>query len=86
MLLALPYCYKNIEKKNRKFACDREESSRGDMEADEPWIMTVRGGAGARALHPPTHLPPLPPIDTDNKRRVHNDDPGMTSITTLFSN
>ncbi|CAH2104935.1 unnamed protein product [Euphydryas editha] len=28
---------------------DSEECSRGDSEADEPWIMTVRGGAGARA-------------------------------------
>ncbi|XP_049884282.1 serine/threonine-protein kinase 25 isoform X2 [Pectinophora gossypiella] len=29
---------------------DSEECSRGDGEADEPWIMTVRGGAAARAL------------------------------------
>ncbi|CAH2066172.1 unnamed protein product, partial [Iphiclides podalirius] len=31
---------------------DSEECSRGDGEADEPWIMTVRGGAGARSLLP----------------------------------
>ncbi|XP_013180985.1 PREDICTED: serine/threonine-protein kinase 26 [Papilio xuthus] len=31
---------------------DSEECSRGDSEADEPWIMTVRGGAGARSLLP----------------------------------
>ncbi|KAG6444034.1 hypothetical protein O3G_MSEX003156 [Manduca sexta] len=43
---------------------DSEESSRGELEADEPWIMTVRGG-GARALHQ-HHA-------DDNKRRAHDD-------------
>ncbi|KAL0894531.1 hypothetical protein ABMA27_013108 [Loxostege sticticalis] len=50
---------------------DSEECSRGDGEADEPWIMTVRGGAGARALQAAANLPPLPahPPPDDNKQR-----------------
>lgn len=42
---------------------DSEECSRGDGEADEPWIMTVRGGAGARAHH----------ADDKHHRAVHDD-------------
>ncbi|XP_026323937.1 serine/threonine-protein kinase 26-like [Hyposmocoma kahamanoa] len=62
---------------------DSEECSRGDGEADEPWIMTVRGTAGARAVAP---LPPAPalaahtPLDHDNKRRLL-DDPVIPSPT-----
>lgn len=41
---------------------DSEECRSGDGEADEPWIMTVRGGAAARALQ------------HDNNRRNHQDD------------
>ncbi|XP_063529734.1 serine/threonine-protein kinase 26 isoform X3 [Cydia strobilella] len=40
---------------------DSEESRAGSGEADEPWIMTVRGGAAARAIQHP---------DLDNKRRL----------------
>ncbi|XP_073941427.1 germinal centre kinase III isoform X3 [Choristoneura fumiferana] len=41
---------------------DSEEGSRGEGETDEPWVMTVRGGAAARAMH----------ADLDNKRRAHS--------------
>ncbi|XP_069357272.1 serine/threonine-protein kinase 26 isoform X1 [Maniola hyperantus] len=52
---------------------DSEECSRGDGEADEPWIMTVRGGSAARSAQPLAPLAPLPPIAlahlADDKRR-----------------
>ncbi|XP_075991990.1 germinal centre kinase III isoform X2 [Anticarsia gemmatalis] len=41
---------------------DSEECRSGDSEADEPWIMTVRGGAAARALQ------------HDNNRRNHQEE------------
>ncbi|KAH9635062.1 hypothetical protein HF086_004416 [Spodoptera exigua] len=51
---------------------DSEECRSGDSEADEPWIMTVRGGALQ------------PPAERDNKRRNnHHDDnvaPRETSV------
>ncbi|XP_037877752.1 serine/threonine-protein kinase 26 isoform X1 [Bombyx mori] len=46
---------------------DSEESSRS-LEADEPWIMTVRGGALQ------------PPADLDNKRRAHLDDTAIVGV------
>ncbi|XP_045778709.1 serine/threonine-protein kinase 26 isoform X3 [Maniola jurtina] len=52
---------------------DSEECSRGDGEADEPWIMTVRGGSAARSAQPLAPLAPLPPLAlahlADDKRR-----------------
>lgn len=61
------------------FCVSREECSRGDGEADEPWIMTVRGGAGARALQAAANLPPLPahpPPDDNKQRRTLMEDTG----------
>ncbi|XP_039765005.1 serine/threonine-protein kinase 26 [Pararge aegeria] len=61
---------------------DSEECSRGDGEADEPWIMTVRGGSAARSAQP---LAPLPPITlahlTDDKRRSLHEDAVIPSPT-----
>ncbi|XP_047987538.1 serine/threonine-protein kinase 25 isoform X2 [Leguminivora glycinivorella] len=48
---------------------DSEESRAGSGEADEPWIMTVRGGAAARGLPLPLQHQHQHP-DTDNKRRL----------------
>ncbi|CAH0749192.1 unnamed protein product [Diatraea saccharalis] len=44
---------------------DSEECRGGDGEADEPWIMTVRGGAAARALQTSDDKR-RPPPDTGN--------------------
>ncbi|KAM3962762.1 serine/threonine-protein kinase 26 [Aphomia sociella] len=62
---------------------DSEECSRGDGEADEPWIMTVRGGATARALQSSQQLPPLQPLQLpdDNKRRTPAEDAVIPSPT-----
>lgn len=49
-----------------------EDISRGDGEADEPWIMTVRGADGARALHAHTHAS----ANDEDKRRNMHDEPG----------
>ncbi|CAH1645112.1 unnamed protein product [Spodoptera littoralis] len=46
---------------------DSEECRSGDSEADEPWIMTVRGGALQ------------PPAERDNKRRNNHHDDNVTS-------
>ncbi|KAJ0181647.1 hypothetical protein K1T71_002369 [Dendrolimus kikuchii] len=59
---------------------DSEEGSRGDSEADEPWIMTVRGGAASRPLQPPPAHPPhaphaVPEVDSNKQRRQHLDEP-----------
>ncbi|CAH3842246.1 serine/threonine-protein kinase 26 isoform X1 [Pieris brassicae] len=54
---------------------DSEDMSRGDGEADEPWIMTVRGAAGARALHAHTHAS----ANDDDKRRTLHDEPALVS-------
>ncbi|XP_050362279.1 serine/threonine-protein kinase 26 isoform X2 [Nymphalis io] len=64
---------------------DSEECSRGDSEADEPWIMTVRGGAGARAA-PLAHHAHLPhhahhAHHADDKRRTMHDDAVIPSPT-----
>lgn len=62
---------------------DSEECSRGDGESDESgWIMTVRGGATARALQSQP-LPPLQPLQLpdDNKRRVPAEDAAIPSPT-----
>ncbi|CAH0726457.1 unnamed protein product, partial [Brenthis ino] len=50
---------------------DSEECSRGDSEADEPWIMTVRGGAGARASQLPVSLHAH--MAEDKRRTLHDD-------------
>ncbi|CAG5056541.1 unnamed protein product [Parnassius apollo] len=54
---------------------DSEEGSRGDNEADEPWIMTVRGGSGARSLQPAADRRDLRDLcerDRDNVRDRDN--------------
>lgn len=56
---------------------NREECSRGDSEADEPWIMTVRGGAGARASQLPVSLHAHM---AEDKRRTLHDDAGNYNI------
>ncbi|XP_046961612.1 serine/threonine-protein kinase 26 isoform X4 [Vanessa cardui] len=54
---------------------DSEECSRGDSEADEPWIMTVRGGAGARAapLAHHAHIAHHAHLADDKRRALHDD-------------
>ncbi|XP_041988467.1 serine/threonine-protein kinase 26 isoform X2 [Aricia agestis] len=54
---------------------DSEEGSRGSGEADEPWIMTVKGGAAARALQLPV----------DDKRRTIIEEPALGSPTSPVS-
>ncbi|KAF9416981.1 hypothetical protein HW555_005809 [Spodoptera exigua] len=50
---------------------DSEECRSGDSEADEPWIMTVRGGALQ------------PPAERDNKRRNNHHDDNESRATPL---
>ncbi|XP_038208956.1 serine/threonine-protein kinase 25 isoform X2 [Zerene cesonia] len=69
---------------------DSEDMSRGDSEADEPWIMTVRGAGGARALHSHAHSHANSHANShtnshanshvhdDEKRRAHDDSPGAS--------
>ncbi|XP_059059465.1 serine/threonine-protein kinase 26 isoform X2 [Achroia grisella] len=60
---------------------DSEECGRGDGESDESgWIMTVRGGATARALQSSQPLPPLQ-LPDDNKRRAPAEDAVIPSPT-----
>ncbi|GBP33675.1 hypothetical protein EVAR_16713_1 [Eumeta japonica] len=72
---------------------DSEESSRPDGEADEPWIMTVRGtAAGSRSSIVAPELTPLTPSipspDSDHKLRRHTQEtlPAATSPITPKQN
>ncbi|XP_068621202.1 serine/threonine-protein kinase 26 isoform X2 [Battus philenor] len=61
---------------------DSEECSRGDGDADEPWIMTVRGGAGARSLLPAVERREVRERDRDIEReRDRRDDAVIPSPT-----